>query len=80
MKVVTIHIHVEDARELRRIEARIRKLGHIIAESYLRAPDKNGIWQIRSASYVVLTEDPRRLKIAMRQIDHHSKAHLLIGS
>jgi len=73
-EVLTIHVQVADARELRRIESRLSKLAKIVTQTYLRAPDKNGFYQIQSASYVVLTEDPRRLKITLRQLGNSGKA------
>ena len=73
-RVFAVHVQVGDARELRRIENRLWDLGKVVAQTYLRAPDKNGIYQIRSASYIVITEDPRRLKITLRQLENYCKA------
>ena len=73
-QVLTVHVQVGDARELRRIENRLWKLAKIVSQTYLRAPDKNGIFQIRSASYIVITEDPRRLKLTLTKLSNFRKS------
>ncbi len=71
MRAVTVHVQVGDARELRKLEARMWKVGKIISATYLYAPDAWGRFSVHSANYVVLTDDPRRLKILLTQLENN---------
>ena len=75
-QVLIVYVEVEDARELRRIESRIWKLGKIMTEVRLRMPDLHGRYQVRRAVYVVLTDRPRELKIMLSQLENNSKASI----
>ncbi len=75
-KVVTIHVQVGDARELRKLEARMWKLGKIISATYLYAPDEWGRYTVHSANYVVVTNDSRRLRIMLTQLENNMKASI----
>ena len=66
--ILAVHVAYPNARLVSKVEARIAKYGPIISQLYLRAPDKNGRWVVRSASYTVLAVDPRALKIMLSQL------------
>ena len=75
-RAVTVHVQVGDARELRKLEARMWKLGKIISVTYLYAPDEWGRYTVHSANYVVVTSDPRRLRIMLTQLENNMKASI----
>lgn len=69
--VLAIHVTYPNARLVPKVEARISNQGEILAQLYLRAPDKKGRWSVRSASYVVITQDLRTLKITLTQLQNN---------
>jgi len=69
--VLALHVTYPDARLVSKVESRIRNHGEIWVNLYLRAPDEKGRWAIRTASYVVLTWNPRALKITLTQLRNH---------
>jgi len=75
--ILVVHVSYPNAELVPKIEARLERYGAVVAELRLRAPDKNGRWITRSASYIILTEDVRALKISLTQIQNHE--NLLIS-
>ncbi len=74
--VIAVHVAYPDARLVPKVESRICNHGEIVANLYLRAPDKNKIYRIRSASYVIVTHDPRNLKRTLTQLQKADSYHL----
>ena len=70
-KIIAIHVSYPNAKYVPRVESKISNLANIVSQQYLRAPNKNGRWVVRSASYIVISEDPRRLKITLTQLDNN---------
>jgi len=66
--ILAVHVAYPNARLVSKVETRISKYGPIMSLLYLKAPDKNGRWVIRSASYTVLAGDIRALKIMLAQL------------
>lgn len=75
--ILAVHVSYPNARLVSKVEARICNHGNIAAQLYLRAPDKNSRWVIRSATYLVLARDLRTLKITLTQLQNHE--NLLIS-
>lgn len=69
--ILAIHVSYPNARLVPKVESRISSHGDIVAQLYLRAPDKNQRWIIRSASYVVIANDLRTLKITLTQLKNN---------
>ena len=70
-RILTVHVSYPNARLVPKVEARICNHGEIAAQLYLRAPDKNRRWVIRSATYLVLANDLRTLKITLTQLQNN---------
>ena len=75
--ILAIHVTYPNARLVPKIETKLGQKGKVLAQLYLRAPDKKGRWAVRSASYVVLTNDLRTLKITLTQLQNND--NLLIS-
>jgi len=74
--VLVVHVAYPNARLVPKVESRVNTYGDIVSQLYLRAPNKNGRWVIRSATYLVLTENPRALKITLTQLRNHNNIHI----
>lgn len=73
-QIFIVNVETPHSRALRRVETAIWKHGSILAEIYTRARDEKGRYTIRRAIYVVLTPDPRRLRITLTQLEKQSPA------
>lgn len=69
-KIVTINVMIRDARELRTIHTKINNYGKIRVETYVRADDKNGTPQMRTATFVVKTTDLTNLRRSFTQLEN----------
>lgn len=69
MITFVVQVVYSSAVYVRKIESAISKHGEIITLMYLNAPDKNGYWTPRDATYIVITKNPRVLKITLTQLD-----------
>jgi len=75
--VFIVKVEYGNAVLVPKIERAITKHGEIMAQTYLNAPDKNGYWTPRTATYVVITEDPRVLKITLTQLRNTQNANIV---
>ena len=75
MNVLVVKVEYSSGRLVSKIERRITKHGEFVSQTYLNAPNKNGVWIPYTATYVVITKDPRVLKITLTQLE---KTHKLL--
>jgi hypothetical protein len=74
MDVFIVKVEYHTALLVPKIERAITKHGEIVSQTYLNAPDKNGYWTPCTATYVVITKDPRVLKITLTQLQNRHKS------
>ena len=74
MTVLIVKIEYHSALLVPKFERAITRHGEILSQTYLNAPDKNGYWTPCTATYVVITEDPRVLKITLTQLGNNYKS------
>ena len=67
MSVFVVKVEYSSAVLVPKIERAITKHGEIVSQTYLNAPDKNGYWTPNTATYIVITENPRVLEITFTQ-------------
>lgn len=72
-----VKVEYSNALIVSKIERALTKHGEIVSQTYLNAPDKNGYWTPRTATYVVITEDPRVLKITLTQLRNTQTASIV---
>ena len=74
MEVFIVKVEYHNALLVSKIEHAITKHGEIVSQTYLNAPDRNGFWTPCTATYVVITKDPRVLKITLTQLQNRHKS------
>ena len=76
MITFVVQVTYSSAVYVNKIEKAISKQGKIIFQTYLNAPDKNERWTPLEATYIVITEDPRVLKITVKQLGNNHKSKI----
>lgn len=66
--LLIVKVDYSNAVMVPKIERRINKHGEIMALTKLFAPDKNGYWSPKTATYTVYSKNPRILKITLTQL------------
>jgi len=74
VEVFIVKVEYTTALLVPKIERAITKHGEIVSQTYLNAPDRNGFWTPGTAIYVVITKDPRVLKITLTQLGNTHKS------
>ena len=74
--VLTIMVQYPNAELVPKIETAIWRYGSIAARLYLDAPDKNGRWITRAATYLIIAKNLRVLKISLTQIQNHENVSI----
>ena len=72
-----VFVVYRDGRIVPKVLSRLNKCADIAVEMVFNIPDKNGRWVPRGAYYLLRTDDPRRLKITLTQLQNHE--NLLIS-
>ena len=70
-EILLVNVEAPHSRALKTVETTIWSQGTILSEIYVRGRDDKGRYTIRKATYVVLTRNPRSLKIALSQLGKH---------
>ena len=76
LTILTIHVTYPDAREVPKIETRMSKHAEVHQKTYFLLKDKNGVGRIRSAMYIVSSNNPRVLKIMLTKLNNNMKSDI----